>query len=159
MRSRLMDHFDQRRTQVPMTQETTNKRALRRFLEASNTGDWELMSKTIDEVFDPHLLMSIPLPVEATGAEAIKEVFATLHQGFPDLHITAEDLIEEGDKLVARQTVTGTHKGEFMGLPPTGKPVTYNEVFILHFANGRVAELWGVVDSLSLMKQLGAIQA
>jgi steroid delta-isomerase-like uncharacterized protein len=141
------------------SRETTNKATFRRWLDVTNKGDWELMSKTIDEVFDPDVLMSTPLPIEATGAQAIKEVFATLYRAFPDLHITAEDLIEEGDKLVARQTVTGTHRGEYMGLAPTGKPLTYNEIFIFRFEKGRIAETWGVVDVLSQMRQLGLIHA
>jgi steroid delta-isomerase-like uncharacterized protein len=139
-------------------QESTNKATIRRSRDAMNTGNWELTSKTIDEVFQPGVLISTPLPIQATGAQAIKEVFATLHRAFPDLHVTIDDLIEEGDKVVARQTVTGTHQGEYMGLPPTGKPVTYNEIFIVRFVNGRIAETWGVVDVLSQMKQLGVIQ-
>jgi steroid delta-isomerase-like uncharacterized protein len=139
-------------------QESTNKATIRRSRDAMNTGDWELMSKTIDEVFWPDALITSTLPIRATGAQAIKELFATLHRAFPDLHITIEDLIEEGDEVVARQTVTGTHQGEYMGLPATGRPVTYNEVFIVRFVNGRIAETWGVVDVLSQMKQLGVIQ-
>jgi predicted ester cyclase len=80
-----------------------------------------------------------------------------LLRGLPDLHLTIEDLIAEGDKVVSRNVVTGTHQGEYMGLPPTGKSVTYNEIFIVRFANGRIAETWGVVDVLSQMRQLGAI--
>jgi predicted ester cyclase len=80
-------------------------------------------------------------------------------RAFPDIHVTVEDLIAEGDKVVARHTVTGTNRGEYMGRPPTGRSVTYNEMFILRFANGRIAEVWGVVDVLSQMKQLGVIQA
>jgi steroid delta-isomerase-like uncharacterized protein len=140
-------------------QATTNKATLRRFDEVINTGDAELISKTIDEVFEPDVLIRTPLPIQATGAQAIKEVFATLRRAYPDLHITVEDLIEEGDRVVSRNTVTGTHQGEYMGLPPTGKSVTYNEIFIFRFVNGRVAETWGVADVLSLMKQLGVIHA
>jgi predicted ester cyclase len=99
------------------------------------------------------------LPLEATGAELAKEVWTMLLRGYPDLHITIEDLIEEGDKVVFRNTVTGTHGGELMGLPPTGNSVTYNEIFIARFANGRIVETWGVVDVLSQMRQLGAIPA
>ena len=138
-------------------QATTNKATLRRFDRAINTGDAELISKTIEEVFEPDVLIRTPLPIQATGAQAIKEVFATLRRAYPDLHITVEDLIEEGDRVVSRNTVTGTHQGEYMGLPPTGKSVTYNEIFICRFVNGRIAETWGVVDVLSQMKQLGVI--
>jgi predicted ester cyclase len=103
------------------------------------------------------VLIRTPLAVEATGAEALKQVWAMLLRGLPDLHLTIEDLIAEGDKVVSRNVVTGTHQGEYMGLPPTGKSVTYNEIFIVRFVNGRIAETWGVVDVLSQMRQLGAI--
>lgn len=102
-------------------------------------------------------MIRTPLPVDATGAQVLKEVFGRLHRAFPDLHITVEDVIEEGDKVVSRNTVTGTHHGEYMGIPPTGKSITYNEIFIVRIAGGRIAETWGVVDVLSQMKQLGAI--
>jgi predicted ester cyclase len=68
-------------------------------------------------------------------------------------------LIAEGDKVVSRNSVTGTHLGDYMGRPPTGKHVTYNEIFIFRFADGRVAETWGVVDVFAQMKQLGVIAA
>jgi steroid delta-isomerase-like uncharacterized protein len=141
------------------TQATSNKATFRRFHDAMNTGDAELISKTIDEVVEPDLLMRTPLPVQATGAEALKEVFGRLYRAFPDLHITVEDVIAEGDKVVGRNTVTGTHQGEYMGLPPTGKSITYNEIFIFRFAGGRIVETWGVVDVFSQMRQLGAIPA
>ena len=140
-------------------QETSNKATFRCLLEATNTHDRELISKKIDEVFHPGVLIRTPLPVQATGAQAFKEVFATLHRAFPDLHVTVDDLIEEGDKVVCRNTVTGTHHGQYMGLAPTGKSVAYNEIFILRFVNGRIAEIWGIVDVLSQMKQLGLIHA
>jgi steroid delta-isomerase-like uncharacterized protein len=135
---------------------TSNKAAFRRFHDATNTGDAELISKTIDDIFMPDVQVRTPLPVQATGAQAIKEVFARLHHAFPDLHVTVEDLIEEGDKVVGRNSVTGTHQGEYVGLSPTGKLVTYNEIMIFRFVNGRIAETWGVVDMFSQMKQLGA---
>jgi hypothetical protein len=141
------------------TQQTSNKATVRRFHEATNTGDTELISKTIDEFVEPDALVRTPLPLETTGAQALKEVFARLHRIFPDLQVTIDDLIEEGDKVVSRNTVTGTHRGEYMGHPPTGKPVTYNEIFIFRFAGGRIVETWGVVDVFSQMQQLGAIPA
>jgi steroid delta-isomerase-like uncharacterized protein len=144
---------------VSTAQETSNKATVRRFCDAVNTGDTELISKTIDELVGPDALMRTPLPIEATGAQLLKEVFARLLRAYPDLHITIEDLVEEGDKVVCRDTVTGTHQGEYMGIPPTGKPVAYDEIFIARFAGGRIAETWGVVDVLSQMKQLGVIPA
>jgi len=140
-------------------QETSNKATFRRLCDAVNTGDAELISKTIDELAAPDMLIRTPLPIEATGAQAAKQVWAMLLRGLPDLHLTIEDLIAEGDKVVARNSITGTHQGEYMGLPPTGKSITYNEIFIVRFAGGRIAETWGVVDVLSQMKHLGVIPA
>jgi steroid delta-isomerase-like uncharacterized protein len=138
-------------------QATSNKAMMRRFVDAANSDDAELLFKTIDELVDPDAVMRTPMPTEKTGADLLKEVFATLLRAYPDLHITIEDLIEEGDKVVMRDTVTGTHQGELMGIPATGKSVTYNEIFIARFAGGRIAETWGVVDILSQLRQLGAI--
>jgi steroid delta-isomerase-like uncharacterized protein len=138
-------------------QATSNKATFRRFHDAVNSGDAELISKMIDEVVEPDVRIRTPLPVEATGAQALKQVWATLLRAYPDLHLTVEDLIAEGDKVVCRNVVTGTHQGEYMGLPPTGKSVTYNEIFIFRFAGGRIAETWGIVDVLAQMRQLGAI--
>ena len=140
-------------------EESPNKATFRRFQDASNTGDMELLAKTVDEVFEPDAQIRTPVPTGATGAQVIKIVFTKLHQAFPDLHVQIEDLIEEGDKVVARNTVTGTHLGEYLGVPPTGKPITSNEIFIVRFAGGRIAETWGVVDGFAQMKQLGVIPA
>src|SRR5215831_13069888 len=79
-------------------QETSNKAAFRRIQDAVNTGDAELISRTIDEVVAPDVLIRTPLPIEATGAQAAKQVWAMLLRGLPDLHLTIEDLIAEGDK-------------------------------------------------------------
>jgi steroid delta-isomerase-like uncharacterized protein len=141
---------------MSVLQETSNKAAFRRFIDAANTGDLERLSQTIDELIEPDAMLRTPMPTEATGSQLAKEVFARLLEAYPDLHITIEDLIEEGDKVVARNTVTGTHRGDYMGIPPTGKSVTYNEIFIGRFVDGRVAETWGVVDVLSQLRQLGA---
>jgi steroid delta-isomerase-like uncharacterized protein len=138
-------------------EEASNKATFRRFHEAVNTGDLAVISKMIDELVEPNALIRTPVPLDVTGAEALKRVWAVLLAAFPDLHLTIEDMIAEGDRVVVRNTVTGTHQGDYMGHAPTGKPVTYNEIFIFRFANGRVAETWGVVDVLSQMKQLGMV--
>ncbi len=140
-------------------QATSNKATFSRFHDATNTGDAEVISKTIDELVEPNVLFHAPVPTGATGAQALKQVWAVLLRAFPDIHVTVEDVIEEGDKIVSRNTVTGTHQGEYRGLPPTGRSITYNEIFIVRFAGGRIAEIWGVVDVFSQMRQLGAIPA
>jgi steroid delta-isomerase-like uncharacterized protein len=140
-------------------QATRNKATLTRFQEAISSGDWELIAKTIDETVEPDALIRTPLPIDATGADLLKQLFARLHRAFPDLHVTIKDLIAENDKVVVRDTVTGTHQGEYMGLPPTGRAVTYDEIFVCRFTDGRIAETWGVVDVLAQMRQLGAMPA
>jgi predicted ester cyclase len=112
---------------------------------------------TIDEFVEPDALIRTPLPIEATGAQAMKEVFTRLLRAFPDLQVTIDDLIAEADKVVSRNTVTGTHLGDYMGHRPTGNPVTYKEIFIFRFAGDRIAETWGVVDVFSQMRQVGVI--
>jgi steroid delta-isomerase-like uncharacterized protein len=140
-------------------QATANKAAFSRFQDAVNTGDAEVIEKIIDEVVEPNVLFHAPVPAGATGAQALKQVWTVLLRAFPDLHVHIEDLIAEGDKVVARNTVTGTHEGEYHGVPPTGKSVTYHEIFILRFAGGQIAEIWGVVDVYSQLRQLGLIPA
>jgi steroid delta-isomerase-like uncharacterized protein len=130
-----------------------------RFHDALNSGDAEIISKAIDEVVEPDVLFHAPVPMDSAGAQALKQVWAVLLRAFPDIHVTIEDVIAEGDKVVFRNTVTGTHQGDYRGLPPTGRSVTYNEIFIARFADGRVAEIWGVVDVFSQMRQLGVIPA
>jgi steroid delta-isomerase-like uncharacterized protein len=92
--------------------------------------------------------------------EGTLEFFRILLAAFPDMHMSVEDLIAGGDKTVARVTVTGTHKGEFMGVPPTGTRVDVQLIDIMRFDDaGLVSEHWGVADMLSLMQQLGVAPA
>ena len=127
-----------------------NKAAYRRFHDVLNSCDQALIDKMIDEMVEPDAVLRTPLPIEAKGPQLLKEVFAMLLRAFPDLHITNEDLIAEGDRVVARNVVTGTHQGEFKGRPATGATVSYNEVFIFRFVNERIAETWGVVEPPTL---------
>lgn len=142
------------------TAEATKYGALfARFHDALNSGDLAVISKTIDELLAPDVLFHAPVQMNSTAAQAIKDVWAALLRGFPDIHVAVEDVIAEGDKVVSRNTVTGTHLGEFRGVPPTGRSVRYSEIFIFRFAGDRIAEVWGVVDVFAQMRQLGAIPA
>lgn len=142
---------------MPTAQTTSNTATLSRLHEAANSGDAELISKTIDEVFQPDVLIHTPAPSEATGTQALKHVRAVPLRAFPDLHITVQDVTAEEDKVISRNTATRTHQGQYRGLPPTGKTITNNETFILRFPGARIAETWGVIDVFSQMKQLGVI--
>jgi hypothetical protein len=101
-----------------------------------STGDAEVISKTIDQLGEPDVLIHMPLPIQATGTQALKQVWVMLLRGLPDLDVAVEDVIAEGDKVVSRNTVTRTHQGEYRGLPPTGKSVTYNEILIFALPAG-----------------------
>ena len=135
---------------------TGNTATLHRFHSAVNSGDRDLVAKAVDELVAPDLLFHAPVPMGLTGAEALKRVWEVLLRAFPDILVAVEETISEGDKIVVRNTVTGTHRGEYQGVPPTGKTVTYSEIFIFRFAGGRIVEVRGVVDVLSLLRQLGA---
>jgi len=93
------------------------------------------------------------------GFAWMKETAATILAAFPDMQTTIEDEIVEGDRVVQRQTNTGTHQGEFNGLPATGKRISIPSIWIYRFADDKIAELWGVADNLNMMQQLGVIPA
>ena len=86
------------------------------------------------------------------------EFFRMYRAAFPDLRMDPEDVLASGDKVVARVSATGTHEGELMGMPPTGKSVDVQVINIMRFAeDGLVHEHWGVVDTLAMMQQLGVV--
>jgi len=91
--------------------------------------------------------------------EGVKQLTAMLHSAFPDFKATIDDMVAEGDKVVIRQTWSGTQKGEFMGVPPTGKSVSFGVIDIIRLSGGKIVEHWGQMDSMGLMMQLGAIPA
>jgi len=90
-------------------------------------------------------------------AEAAKQEAADFRQGFPDVVSTIEDLIAEGDKVVARWRARATHQGEYMGIPPTGNRVEFTGISVYRIEAGKIAESWNVEDELGLMRQIGAI--
>lgn len=93
--------------------------------------------------------------VEIKGVEGIKKLAVKYYTAFPNFRVILEDIFGEGDKVISRYKITGTHKGEYMGIKATGKEVEFDAVFISHFKDGKVAEDWAIYDILSLMQQLG----
>lgn len=91
------------------------------------------------------------------GLEAYKQFLSMHITAFPDLHFTIEDMIAEGDLVVVRYTIRGTHKGDLMGIPPTGKQVTWTGIDIFRFVNGKLVEEWYNGDDLGLLQQIGVI--
>lgn len=133
-----------------------NKTIARRIVqEAFVNGNFSVIDQYIAEDFVDH---SAP-PGLPSGREGAKQLFAMMRNAFPDLRVNLEDEIAEGDKVVHRATTTATHKGEFMGIPPTGKQVTWPEMHLLRFADGQAVEHWAIIDQLGLMQQLGVVPA
>nr|WP_055510141.1 ester cyclase [Nonomuraea pusilla] len=141
------------------TQEARNKETYHRFHEAVNSGDLDVITKAVDEFIHPDGRFHTAEGTDMIAVEAQKRIWETLLRAFPDIHVTVEDLLADGDKIIARQTVTGTNTGEYRGVPPTGRSVTYREIFIIRFAEGQIIDLWGVVDIHSQLRQLGHIPA
>jgi predicted ester cyclase len=90
-------------------------------------------------------------------AEAARQEAANFRQGFPDVVSTIEDLIAEGDKVVARWRSRATHQGEYMGIPPTGKEVEFTGISVYRIEGGKIAESWTIEDELRLMRQIDAV--
>ena len=131
---------------------------MRSTYERINKGDIAGFGDLVAEDFVEHQGAGGPgFPPTKDGT---LEFFRTLLAAFPDWRMSVEDLIAGGNKTVARVTVTGTHKGEFMGVPPTGAQVEMQLIDIMRFDDaGLVGEHWGVADMLSLMQQLGVVPA
>ena len=114
-----------------------NKAIYRRYInEIFNKGNVDL----VDELVDPNLVDHSPAPGQEPGPEGFKNLVTMFRAAFPDLHSTIDLLISDGDIVVGRHTTTGTHRGEFMGMPPTNKSFTMSEIHIVRFANGKGVE-------------------
>jgi steroid delta-isomerase-like uncharacterized protein len=112
----------------------------------------------LDEFVEPDFVEREVLPAGIPGGrEGLRQLTTMLRSAFPDFKATIDDILAEGDKVVIRQTWTGTHKGEFMGIPPTGRDMSMEVIDIIRLANGKFVEHWGVMDAMAMMQQLGAI--
>ena len=133
-----------------------NKAVARRELE-------EIWTKgnldAAEEIYAPNYISHQPAGDEdIRGVEAIKQFAAGMREAFPDLEITIEDQIAEGDKVVTRFRTRGTHQGELWGMPPTGKEVEITNVSVCRIEGGKMAEEWPAPDRLGMMQQLGVIE-
>ena len=117
-----------------------------------NTGDLD----RADALVAPDFVEHNPTPGQGPGLEGFRQVVAMLRAAFPDLHITIDDLVGEGDKVSVRLTARGTHEGPFMGMAPTGRRAAWEGISIIRIADGRVAERWFHADVAGLARQLGA---
>jgi steroid delta-isomerase-like uncharacterized protein len=97
------------------------------------------------------------LPSRSPGLEGAKQLFTLIRTAFSDLHCIIEDQIAEGDMVVTRSTWNSTHRGEFLGIPATGKQVTVKGINIMRWVDGKIVEQWDTYDHLGLMQQLGVL--
>ena len=133
-----------------------NKALFRRFIqEVINEKNTDKMDILIGENWLDHN----PPPGAAPGVEGMKQMMGMFFAAFPDLNVTIDQLIAEGDIVVGRMTNTGTHQGDLMGIAPTGKSVTFSEIHMVRIENGKAVEHWGNIDDLGMMQQLGVIPA
>jgi steroid delta-isomerase-like uncharacterized protein len=137
-----------------MSTEQNKANSRRVFDEVLNKGNLAV----VDELFNADNVVHTPTgPVY--GVEGYKQFVNMYLSAYPDLQFTIEDLLAEGDKVVARWTGTGTHQGSLMGIPPTGKRVTVTGMNINRFENGKFLEVWLEFDGLGMLQQLGVIPA
>jgi steroid delta-isomerase-like uncharacterized protein len=130
-----------------------NKAIVRRFFdEGPSKGNLS----TADELLSPDFVIHVPLP-SSPGIKGMNEIITACRAAFEHLNVTVEDMIAEGDNVAARFTAHGMHKGDFMGLPATGKPITMTGIEIFRIKDGKICELWGEANLLGLMQQLGII--
>jgi steroid delta-isomerase-like uncharacterized protein len=130
-----------------------NKRVIRRWLEAWNTNDLDAAEGLLGNGYVRH---DANLP-DIVGPQAERNFVATALAAFPDLRFEAQHLVAEDDLVVGRLTVQGTHRGEFMGVPASGRHVDFQTVETFRLLDGKIAEQWVVMNVLGLLQQLGAI--
>lgn len=131
-----------------------NKAAVRRYYdEVLNQRHIDLIDELAIEDYVEH----DPFPGQGNGRADLKARARLLLSAFNPLRFTVEDMIAEGDRVVVRWSNTGTHSGNFIGIPPTGKTATTAGIDIHVVRDGRMAEHWHVVDQLAMLQQLGLI--
>jgi steroid delta-isomerase-like uncharacterized protein len=139
-----------------------NKALIRHGIEVANRGNMTEFSAIVDESFAPDFVFhdpNIPLPAGGIRSrEDYKQFVSGFNAALPG-QFTIEDLIAEGEMVVVRYTYRGTHQGQWRGLPPTGKPVTFTGTITYRIVDGKAVEGWQNADNLSVLRQLGLIPA
>lgn len=133
-----------------------NKQVVRRFVDGYQTG---ANDRSFAELLHPEVVDRSRPPGIAEGAEGVRQQFEAFRAAFPDFHAVIHDQIAEADKVVTRKVFHGTHRGELMGIPPTGREVQIEVIDIVRVEDGQIVEHWNVVDRLGLLQQLGALDA
>ena len=129
------------------------KTVIRRWIEAWNTKD---MDAAVELLAPDYVRHDANLP-EVVGPQAQRQFLEGVFGAFPDLDLRPDQLIAEDDLVTVRHVVRGTHRGEFLGVPATGRVVTFQAVDIFRLTGNKIVEQWVVIDALGLLQQLGAI--
>lgn len=130
------------------------KNIVHRYQEIYNRNDLERLTEVVSEdLRTPNIMPGVP-----HGLEGAKAAHRIMLAGFPDYQTNIEDIVAEENKAAARIKMTGTHTGEFMGIPPTGKRISFTGIYIVRIADGKIVEHWGEEDSVSLLQQLGLLK-
>ena len=135
-----------------MSTEQNKMQARRLFEEVWNSKNLEVL----DEMVAPNFVFHNSVQT-LYGPEGFKQFANTYHTAFPEAHFTIEDVIAGGDTVALRWTARGTHNGELMGIPPTGKQVTVSGITITLISDGKTVESWGEFDALGMLQQIGVI--
>ncbi len=129
------------------------KSLLRRFYAEVSAGNLAV----IDELVADDVVEHEEFPGLEPNKEGVKQFFALFRAAFPDVRMEPHEMVAEGDLVSARVTITGTHQGEFMGIPPSGKRIEVETFDLLRIRDGQAAEHWGLIDAMTMMQQLGAM--
>jgi steroid delta-isomerase-like uncharacterized protein len=151
----LADRYHALRKVLPMSLED-NKAIIRSYVETV----WnQRQLDRAEEFVAPDFLDHAPLPGQAPGLDGARRKWAMYLNAAPDLRVTIEDLVAEDDRVGVRRSYAGTHRGELLGIPATGKQVRIGSISIFRLAEGKIVENWEQLDLLTLMQQLGVIPA
>jgi steroid delta-isomerase-like uncharacterized protein len=129
-----------------------HKTIVRRFFEEA----WNQQNlNVVDEIFAPTVIFN----GQSITRDALKQALAGRRAAFPDIQVTVDDQVAEGEKVSTRRTWQATHRGPYRGVAPTGKQVKWTQISIVRFSQGRIVEDWAVADEFSILQQLGALPA
>lgn len=139
---------------APQKQQEENKQLIRQFFELLDGHDTERMGQL--------LISSTNYSFHPSGRPSMdwnahKQLLAIVTRAFPDLCHNIIDMVADGDKVAVRMSVTGTHKGEFQGIPPSGRTVSLDEMAFVTITDGKITEGWIISDTMSFMQQIGAV--
>ena len=136
-----------------------NKSLVRRFFDAFNEGRLdEAVDELVADDFVEHEEPPPGFPEADSDKESVRIFFRVFSEAFEGLRMDVEDLVAEGDQVAVRSRMRGTHRGEFMGIPPTGRSVDVEVIDWVRIRDGQAVEHWGVTDAAALMEQLGAVE-